>query len=264
MTNHQGPSPLATCARVLHRRAEALVACAGEPGPGISVFLAKEPDQCHRLGLSSVPATYLRTHARIVALGRALSKIEAGGDCIAPRVLARRIAPVLSRSPYRGFRIRLRSPGEGRCGTLGIDAFGRLDLTGALDTHERELLIFATIPRSLRLLLENLNRRLLQTTGRRCFSPGGLEDYVRRALPGVALEPRFAVTRTPPHVSFIGGRKARYGNGCAVAVVASIATPGTVSAAWREGRSRVNVWIAQRAASQAVGDNGAPGLGAYH
>lgn len=257
-----GSSPLITCAHVLHRRADMLIACSGGRPPSVSVFEIRGRKQCHRLGLSPLPASYARAHVEFVGLERRLARIEARRDCIPPTRFAHEIAPVLANSPYAGYRIRIRS--GGRCGTLGLDGAGRIDLTGALDTHRHQLYVFTTIPRSLSRLLDALNARLRKTTGLRCLTPRGVEALVRRELSSAALRPRFALTRQTPQVGFSDSREARYAAGCAVVVDVSVARPADVPSAWRRHPPAANVWIVQRKAALTPGSDNQPPRGAYH
>lgn len=212
-----GRSPEQACARTpgTGMPAKPLIACAGGPGPNVSVFVADGRGQCEKLGLSPLPASYASARAKVSALGRSLIALYQSRDCVPLADFARRAQTILRQQGWAGWHVRVGSQ-DRPCGAIGFTGGGKPDITGSLVSDRHELLIDATVPRSEFKLLTALAPALTAASGRHCFSTTALSRYARRVIATHGAAAAIAVTQTPAGVSFDGGRQARYEHGCAI------------------------------------------------
>src|SRR5437764_10348947 len=87
-----------------------LIACAGGRYELVSVFYASGRNQCRKLGLEPLPASYAPAQARVLELGRALVRLQASAFCVPAATFATGAQRVLQRLGWSGWRVRAMRP----------------------------------------------------------------------------------------------------------------------------------------------------------
>jgi len=225
-------TPIETCRRELGIEGP-LVACAGE---AVLVFPGG-PGTCERLGFKPLPREYATARARVRALQRELAALEGAADCVPLDEFADRAQRALDRLGWAGWRVDVRDDlGRGPCGSaLGYDGDGSRTIEGSLLTDERRLIVTPGPRRSTLDLLDGPGVRVMDASGERCYSVGGIERLVRDRLPAGGRRLSFTTGSRPPGTGIVGARGDRLDEGCAI-IVGFMPTPddrGIVVEVWR-------------------------------
>ncbi len=215
-------SPVEVCARALGIDGRDLVAC--DTGGSVAVLRRSGPRTCASAGLGRLPSGYSAARGKVAELERGLLALQTSADCIPPEELARRAQALLGRLGWSGWRTNLRRDvQDGPCGAiLQMGGTPRLTLAGALDYPGRELMVTEGLPRSLSTLLygtptrPGVATRLVDLSGRRCYTEPGLRSYVASELSSTGRRIGFRTASLPAHVGLSGPRGRRYRKGCAV------------------------------------------------
>jgi hypothetical protein len=244
-----GLSPVAACLRqyrrdgpvALTRPGVRFIACQ-QSGFYVDVMVADgRPDQCRRLGLSPLPATYTASADRVRTLERALAALQRGHDCIAPAVLESEVRGVLARLGFAGWRPELNHPplssNGGPCGLFPGTDNNPSDAYQALNPTLKVVMLGTGPPLSTARIRDQVLPSLITNSGRRCLSLA-----TARALAGRLLAPRhfsakFAVTAELFGEQFNHARQVQYNNGCTVIVDIGAARSGPTMDVWLNARS---------------------------
>lgn len=242
-----GRSPQTACAQVFRTDGPArlglpgvtLVPCA-DPHGYVAVFQSTgAAGQCHSQGMSALaPRPYAAAEVRVDRLVDALARIGASRPCIAPSTLVRDVQAELDRRGWSGWRARLQEQpaGQGACGMFQATGSSASDPTASLDAGHRVVWVVSGPIPSLVALTGPLDLKLLQASGRGCYTPAGARGLVRKALASANVEIRFLLTREPPDGQMAYAQRA-YDRGCTIVRSVWAAPYGRVVDAWLNSRT---------------------------
>lgn len=256
-----GRSPQTACKHVFRKEGPAalakpgvkLVACA-DPHGYVAVFRATgAAAQCGSQGMSPLQARpYAVAQTRVDRLVHTLAAVGADRRCIAPSALVSDTQRALDRLGWSGWRARLQAQpaNSGSCGLFEGTGSSFSDPTASLDAAHRTVWIERGPIPSLIQLTGQLDFKLLRASGRRCHTPAGARDLVRKSVASAHVGIQFAFTQLPAGWKVAYAQHA-YDHGCTIV--------GSITAA-PSGRT-VRAWLNAKSAPPAPNNDGAGGDG---
>ncbi len=167
-----------------------------------AVFIASgTSNQCEQLGLTPLPSDFAAASDSARALATDLQKLYLSRDCWAPDAFVPIAEHALRQHGFEGWRVVVSKDsglfGGGRCAQVSApnpnSNYSPLAFQ-SLDGVDRTLTLGLSIPRSLNLLINQVDEKLGADLGSRCYSRAGVRTLIDRTFASSGMTPKVAIT----------------------------------------------------------------------
>jgi hypothetical protein len=231
-----------------------LLACV-KSGLGV-VVLASDGDvrQCSADGmLPFAGGSYAVAQSSVDALVGGLTALGANRACVPTQSLIAQVDGVLARLGWRGWRAQRQTLGgqssSGACGLFLGTGASFSDPTASLDPQRQVVWVTSGPDPTVLALTGPLDTRLMQATGRGCYTTDAAKTLVLGAVAYARLSVTFDLTQEPTGLQS-GYAQSSYDNGCTIV--------GSLQAA-AVGRALTVLLYAKSGPGAGAGTGAAPG-----
>jgi hypothetical protein len=197
-----------------------LLACV-KPDLGVVVLASDgDPRQCSADGMLPLAGTsYAVAQSSVDALVGGLTALGANRACVPTQSLIAQVDGVLERLGWRGWRAQLQTLGgqssSGACGLFLGTGASFSDPTASLDPQRQVVWVTGGPDPTVLALTGPLDTRLMQATGRECYTTASAKTLILGALSYAGVAVSFDLTQEPTGLQS-GYAQSSYDNGCTI------------------------------------------------